>query len=77
MTARDQIIAVNRFRRALLALQNAVWADPGVRVRADIRAAAVEVVEVYQALTAAGLNADAADIRLVSQARQYLAEGKA
>jgi hypothetical protein len=77
MTARDQIIVADRFRRALLALQTAGWADPGVRVRGDIRAAAVEVVEAYQALTAAGLNADAADNRLVSQARQYLVEGKA
>lgn len=77
MTTQDQIIAADRFRRALLALQTAGWADPGVRVRGDIRAAAIEVVEACQALSAAGLDADAADNRLVSQARQYLAEGKA
>lgn len=77
MMIRDQLIVTDRFRRALLTLQTAGWAHPGERVRADIHAAAVEVMEAYQVFTAAGLAADAAESRLISQARQYLAESKA
>ncbi|SDB73781.1 hypothetical protein [Belnapia rosea] len=40
MTRRDQIIAEDRFRRTLLALQTAGWAEPGRQVRGDIHAAA-------------------------------------
>lgn len=74
MTSREQIIVTNRFRRALLALQTAGWAEPGRRVREDIRAATVEVVEAYEAFTTVGLVAGATDQRLISQAKQYLAK---
>ncbi|MBL6082678.1 hypothetical protein JMJ56_32460 [Belnapia sp. T18] len=76
MTAREQIIAADRFRRALLMLQTAGWADPEHRVKEDIRAAAVAAIEAYEAFTAAGLVAGAADRRLIGQAQQYLAKGR-
>ncbi len=71
--AREQIIAEDRFRRALLVLQTAGWADPEHRVKGDIQAAAVAVIEAYEHFTAAGLVAGAADRRLVAQARHFLA----
>jgi hypothetical protein len=55
MTGREQIIAGDRFRRALLVLQTAGWAGPEQRVKVDIHAAAVAAIEAYEAFTAAGL----------------------
>ncbi|WP_143021234.1 hypothetical protein [Belnapia rosea] len=76
MTAREQIIARDRLRRALLVLQTASWADPERRGKGDIHAAAVTVIEAYEAFTAAGLVAGAADRRLIGQAQQYLEKGR-
>jgi hypothetical protein len=73
MTAREQIIAEDRFRRALLALQTAGWANPEHRVKLNIHTAAVAAIKAYKASTAAALVADAADRRLIGQAQQYLA----
>ncbi len=74
MKAREQIIAEDRFRRALLVLQTAGWADPERRVNGDIYAAAVAAIQAYEAFTAAGLVAGAADRRLIGQAQRYLAK---
>ena len=77
MMTRKQIIATDRFRRALITLRTVGWADPEDRVKADIHAAAVEVIEAHKAFTAAGLVVGAVDHQLISQAQQYLTiEGK-
>ena len=76
MTAREQIIVTDRFRRALLAMQSAGWIEPRQRVRRDIHTAAMELIDAYEAFTAAGLVAGTADRQLVFQAQQYLANGR-
>lgn len=71
---RDEALIVDRFRRALLALQKESWAEPEQRVDAAIRTAALSTIEAYEAYTAAGLVADATDRWLVKQAQRYLAK---
>lgn len=88
MTAspRDQVVATNRLRRALLAFQSAqililTHQRQGKALsQAELDAvqdSATEVVAAFQAFSAAGLVAGADDHRLLAQAQKCLADGAA
>jgi hypothetical protein len=53
---------------------DALWAGPGRRLEADLRATATEVVAAFKAFSAAGLVAAASDRHLVTQAQRHLTE---
>lgn len=86
MTAspRDQLVATNRLRRALLAFQSAqilvltyqrqqkALSEAGLETVQD---SAAEVAAAFQAFSAAGLVPGADDQRLLAQAQRYLAGG--
>jgi hypothetical protein len=88
MTAspRDQLVARNRFRRALLAFEAAqILALTYQRQQKalsqeeldTVQDSAAEAVAAFQEFSAAGLVADADDQRLFAQAQKYLAGGAA
>ena len=75
--AQTRFLAAHRQARAL-ASQDEVerfWATRGGGIEAAQRAAAREVVAAFQAFSAAGLVAGAADRHLVNEAQRHLAGG--
>jgi hypothetical protein len=88
MTAspKDQLDATNRLRRALLAFQSVQILvlthqrqskAPSPAEAETLRDGAAEVVEAFQAFSAAGLVIGTDDQRLLAQAQKYLADGAA
>lgn len=55
---------------------NRFWARRGQQIELHVRAAAVEVVNAFEAFSAAGLVAEPGDRHLVSEAQRHLAEGR-
>jgi hypothetical protein len=86
VSPRDQLVARNRLRRALLAFESAqllvltYQRQNKALSEADLDAvqdSAAEAAGAFQVFSAAGLVADADDQRLLAQAQKYLANGAA
>lgn len=68
---------LNAHRRMKSRLQvdvDAYWAEPGQRVKEDLRVAAAEVGDAFKAFSAADLGVGMADRRLIEAAQRYLTE---
>ena len=74
MTHREEAIARDRLRRALIAFQTALWAEQDQQVPAEIRAAAADLIATITATPQAQLSG--IDPTLIARARQYLADPK-
>jgi hypothetical protein len=71
-----QSILLNAHRRMKALTQaeaGTYWAGPGRQIKADMRAAAAELDAAFEGLSGASLDIEAADLRAVAIARQYLA----
>ena len=74
--AQTRLLTVHRKLKGLpQAEADALWAGPGRRVEANMRATATELVAAFKVFSAAGLVASASDRHLVTQADRHLREG--
>lgn len=71
MTHRDEAIARDQLRRALIAFQTALWAEPDQQVPAEIQATAAELITLIDTSPEAKLSG--IDPTVIAKARQYLA----
>jgi hypothetical protein len=75
-TVQNLLLAAHRKakRQASPADVERFWAVHGLRLEAEQRVAAVEVMAGFKVFSAAGLVADASDQHLVTQAQRHLAK---
>jgi hypothetical protein len=75
-TTQGLLLAAHRKLKGLPAEEvEQFWAGPGRRLETHLHTAATEVMAAFQAFSAAGLVAGAADRHLITEARRHLAEG--
>jgi hypothetical protein len=72
MTHRDEAIARDRLRRALIAFQTALWAEKDQQVPAEIQATAAKLITLIDTSPEAKLSG--IDPTVIAKERQYLAK---
>jgi hypothetical protein len=74
--AQDLLLTAHRRLKDLPAAEvEHFWAVQGDRIEKHLHAAAIEVLDAFQAFSAAGLVADAGDRHLITEARRLIVEG--